>query len=52
MDWARAVAGVDYSFAVELRDTGNYGFLLPASEIPGQVEEIWAALAAMIKKIY
>ncbi len=32
MDWAYAVEGVKYSYALELRDTGRHGFLLPASQ--------------------
>jgi hypothetical protein len=31
VDWAKAVAGFKYSFTVELRDQGEYGFLLPPS---------------------
>jgi hypothetical protein len=29
-DWAKGGAGIPYSYAVELRDTGDFGFLLPA----------------------
>ncbi len=32
VDWAYAVEGVKYSYALELRDTGRHGFLLPASQ--------------------
>lgn len=38
-DWAKGVAGVKYSYTIELRDTGNYGFLLPASQIIPTGEE-------------
>ncbi|KAH8825267.1 hypothetical protein DL96DRAFT_1682362 [Flagelloscypha sp. PMI_526] len=37
-------AGVKYSFTVELRDTGNYGFVLPASQILPSGEEVWAGV--------
>jgi hypothetical protein len=29
-DWAKGGAGIPYSYTVELRDTGNFGFELPA----------------------
>ncbi|XP_076054201.1 carboxypeptidase B-like [Oratosquilla oratoria] len=32
-DWGKGVAGIKYTYTVELRDTGNYGFLLPPSQI-------------------
>ncbi len=33
LDWAKARAGVRYSYTLELRDEGRYGFLLPQSLI-------------------
>lgn len=39
VDYARAVAGITSSYTIELRDTGSYGFQLPASQIvPSGVE--------------
>lgn len=32
-DWAKGGAGIKYTYTVELRDTGKYGFLLPANQI-------------------
>ena len=32
-DWVKGVAGVKYAYTVELPDRGDFGFLLPASEI-------------------
>ena len=32
-DFAKGDAGIKYSYTLELRDTGRYGFLLPESEI-------------------
>jgi len=39
--------GVTYSTCVELRDTGQYGFLLPPTQIIPTGEEIWAAAKVM-----
>jgi len=46
-DWAYDTAKVTYPYGVELRDTGTYGFLLPASQIIPCGEEILAAVQAM-----
>ncbi|XP_073979779.1 carboxypeptidase B-like isoform X2 [Rhodnius prolixus] len=43
-DWAKGRAGVKYSFTIELRDKGDYGFLLPASQIIPTGRETFAAL--------
>ena len=29
-DWAKGSAGIKYSYTVEMRDTGTFGFQLPA----------------------
>ena len=50
-DWASAVAGANYSYTVELRDTRHKGFLLPVTEILDQVDELWAGLKAMVMAI-
>jgi len=42
LDWALGVAGVPYVYSIELRDTGSYGFLLPADQIIPNAEEVWA----------
>ena len=42
MDWALGEAGIPYSYGMELRDTGAYGFLLPANQIIPTGEETWA----------
>jgi hypothetical protein len=39
MDWVRGVFNKPYTYTWELRDTGNYGFLLPASQIIDTAEE-------------
>jgi len=43
-DWGYTEAGIVFSYGIELRDTGEYGFLLPADQIVPQGEEIWASL--------
>ena len=42
MDWALGEAKIPYAFAMELRDTGRYGFILPAEQIIPTAEETWA----------
>merc|ERR1712080_452410 len=42
LDWTLGVAGIPYSYGIELRDTGNYGFILPPSQIIPNGEEVWA----------
>ena len=46
-DWASGVLGVKYSYALELRDKGRYGFLLPANQIIPTGHETFAAMKAM-----
>jgi len=43
--------GIDYSFGVELRDTGSHGFILPPSLIIPQGEEIIAGVLVMANAI-
>ncbi|XP_067145061.1 carboxypeptidase B-like [Centruroides vittatus] len=47
-DWVYQEAGVKYSFAVELRDTGLFGFLLPRDQIVPTAEETWAGIRAAV----
>ena len=46
-DWAYGVAGIPYSFAPELRDTGSYGFLIPARFIKDSAIETLEAVKAI-----
>jgi murein tripeptide amidase MpaA len=39
-DWVYGAAHITYAYTIELRDTGRYGFLLPADQIVPQGEEI------------
>ncbi|XP_027764410.1 carboxypeptidase A1-like [Empidonax traillii] len=47
VDWAYEL-GVKYSFSLELRDTGQHGFLLPSSQILPTATETWPALLAIL----
>jgi len=47
-DWAKAVANIKYSYTIELRDTGTYGFLLPPAQIKPTCLETWTGLKAML----
>ena len=38
-DWVYAVANVKYSYTIELRDNGTFGFLLPEDQIIPSGEE-------------
>jgi murein tripeptide amidase MpaA len=51
-DWAKGAAGIKYSYCLELRDTGRYGFLLPASQIVPTGEETFNGVAAMAKGLH
>ncbi|NXN81955.1 CBPA1 Carboxypeptidase, partial [Bombycilla garrulus] len=48
VDWAYN-QGIKYSFTFELRDTGRYGFLLPASQIVPTAQETWLALKVIME---
>lgn len=47
-DWAYDARGIQYAYSIELRDTGEYGFLLPAEQILPTGEETWAGIVAAI----
>ncbi|TGO71399.1 hypothetical protein BELL_0581g00030 [Botrytis elliptica] len=42
VDYHDATVGADFSFTTELRDTGTYGFVLPATQITPSVIEAYA----------
>ncbi|CAF4908178.1 unnamed protein product [Rotaria sp. Silwood1] len=50
-DWTYGVANVTFSYGVELRDTGKYGFLLPEDQIIPTGEETMAGLVALLQYI-
>jgi len=43
-DWTYGEVGIVYSYTVELRDTGQFGFLLPAQEIVPTGQEVFAGV--------
>jgi hypothetical protein len=47
VDWGYAVPKIKYPYAVELKDTGANGFVMPPSAIIPQGREFTAAIAAM-----
>jgi carboxypeptidase A1 len=50
-DYTYGQCGVKYSYGVELRDTGEYGFLLPPEEIIPSGEEIFESVITMANYI-
>ncbi|XP_046443448.1 carboxypeptidase B-like isoform X3 [Daphnia pulex] len=44
IDWIKGEAGIPYAYTVELRDTGDFGFLLPADQILPNNLEMWEAV--------
>ncbi|CAG0879288.1 unnamed protein product [Cyprideis torosa] len=50
-DWAKAKAGIKYSYTFELRDRGYYGFLLPPGQIIPAAKETWAGILAMLNAL-
>ena len=52
VDWAHVKLGIKYSYALELRDDGRHGFILPVNEIQPTVEETFAGIVGMADEIY
>ncbi|KAK1770165.1 zinc carboxypeptidase [Phialemonium atrogriseum] len=48
VDYAADVVGADYTFTSELRDTGAYGFVLPAAQILPSGEEAFAGVGYLL----
>ncbi|KAA0724444.1 Carboxypeptidase A1 [Triplophysa tibetana] len=48
IDWTYD-QGIKYSYTFELRDTGRYGFVLPADQILPTAEETWLALMVIME---
>lgn len=51
VDYVNDVVKADYTFTEELRDTGNYGFLLPASQIVPTAEETFAGVRYLLQNM-
>ena len=48
MDYVNDVAKAQYTFTTELRDTGNYGFVLPANQILPSAVEAFAGVRYLL----
>ncbi|KFA72564.1 hypothetical protein S40288_06867 [Stachybotrys chartarum IBT 40288] len=48
VDYVQDVIQADYVFTAELRDTGRYGFVLPANQILPSGQEAWAAVRYLL----
>ncbi|XP_077990776.1 carboxypeptidase B-like [Glandiceps talaboti] len=48
-DWAYGMMGIVYAYTVELRDTGEYGFLLPEDQILETAQEMYAGFKAALQ---
>ncbi|CAG7729391.1 unnamed protein product [Allacma fusca] len=46
-DYAKGVAGIKFAYCFELRDTGTYGFILPARQIIPSGQETFEAVMSM-----
>ncbi|CAG7816110.1 unnamed protein product [Allacma fusca] len=46
-DWAYGSGLFEYSYTIEMRDTGRYGFVLPANQIVPTSEETFEAIRVM-----
>jgi hypothetical protein len=51
MDYLYDVTGAQWAMAFELRDTGEFGFVLPPDQILPTSEETWAGMRVMLSKI-
>ncbi|GCB74245.1 carboxypeptidase A1-like [Scyliorhinus torazame] len=50
IDWAYD-QGIKYAFCFELRDTGRYGFILPANQIIATAEETYVGLMEILDHV-
>jgi hypothetical protein len=51
MDWAKSKLKVPYTFEWELRDNGQYGFLLPAEQIIPTALETFDSIITILKDV-
>ncbi|RXM31570.1 Carboxypeptidase A5 [Acipenser ruthenus] len=51
IDWTYN-QGIKYSYTFELRDTGRYGFILPANQIIPTAQETWLAVKTIMEHTY
>lgn len=48
VDYIYGVGMADWSYTIELRDTGDYGFVLPPEQIRPSAEEQWQGMRLML----
>lgn len=48
VDWTYGVANIRASLTYEFRDTGDYGFVLPADQIIENAEEVLASMVVLV----
>lgn len=48
VDYFDATVGADFAFTTELRDTGTYGFVLPATQITPSAVEAYAGVRSLL----
>ena len=51
-DWAYGSLGVVYSYTIELRDTGTFGFLLPSDQIIPTGQEVCFFIIIIVVVVY
>ena len=51
IDWVHQEIRVPYVFLLEMRDQGDFGFLLPEDEIRPAADEVWSGVTAMLEHL-
>ena len=52
MDWAKGEVGIPFALSFELRDNGEFGFLLPAEQIEPSGKEILNGFLVMLEGVW
>lgn len=52
VDWAYEVAKIKYTYQFQLRDRGNWGFLLPRNQIIPTSAELYAGVTELVRFIH
>lgn len=50
LDWVKASLKTNLTYAYELRDLGQYGQTLPASQIIDNAEEVFSSIVAILRE--
>jgi hypothetical protein len=51
-DWVKGVLKTRFVYAYELRDTGDFAFLLPSDQIVPNSEEVFDSMVEMLTRIH